>query len=207
MSRQRRANDDRSNGYEAVASEFLRQRDQSRIGIATIRSWAQTLPPGASVLDLGCGHGVPVSEALIHDGFRVYGVDASPSLTAEFRRRFPGAQVACEAVEDSRFFGRTFDGVVAVGLMFLLPPDLQRELIHKVARVLNPAGRFLFTSPAQICTWTDVLTGRQSQSLGAKRYHAILSESGLSLAGESVDEGDNHYHDARVVQPRSPTVV
>ena len=199
MSRPQKATteDDPSNGYEAVASEFVKRRKLSSIGVATVRTWARALPSGASILDLGCGHGVPVSMALLNDGFVIYGVDASPSLTAAFRRQFPHAHVACEAVEDSRFFGRTFDGIIAVGLIFLLPAEVQRDLIRKVALALNSGGRFLFTCPARSCTWMDVLTGRQSLSLGIEEYNAVLSGVGLTPVAEYVDEGDNHYYGAR----------
>lgn len=193
---------DSSNGYQVVASEYMARREESSIGVATVQKWARSLAPRASILDLGCGHGVPISMALIDDGFVLYGVDASPSLTAAFRSRFPHAQVACEAVEDSRFFGRRFDGVIAVGLMFLLPAGTQRDLIRKVALALNPEGRFLFTSPVQIGTWADVLTRRQSRSLGAEAYKAALSSAGLTLVGEYVDEGGNHYYDACKRQTR-----
>jgi len=171
------------------------ERDSS-VGGATVRAWARALPPGASILDLGCGHGVPISQTLIEDGFVVYGVDASARMTAAFRERFPQAHVACEAVEHSRFFGRTFDGVVAWGLMFLLQANAQSALICKVASALNPGGRFLFTSPQQACTWADLLTGRNSLSLGADAYRKTLLAAGLVLAGGHRDEGDNHYYDA-----------
>ncbi len=133
-----------------------------------------------------------------YDGFSVYGVDASPTLASAFRSRFPREHVVSEAVEDSDFFGRTFDGVIAVGLMFLLSAEAQRNLIRRVALALNPGGRFLFTSPAQSCTWTDVLTGRRSLSLGAEAYRAVPSDAGLALVSEHLDEGDNHYYDARL---------
>src|SRR5690606_15430980 len=120
--------------------------------------------------------------------FTVHGVDASPNMVAAFRRRFPDAPVACESVEESDFFGRTFDGIVAIGLMFLLSPDTQRDVIRRIARALEPDGRFLFTAPAQACEWTDVLTGGDSGSLGADRYRAILSDAGLDLIGEYDDE-------------------
>ena len=103
--------DDPSNGYEAVASEFVERREQSSIGVATVRTWARSLPSGTSILDLGCGHGVPISMALMNDGFVIYGVDASPSLTAGFRRRLPHAHIACEAVEDSRFLAERSTGL------------------------------------------------------------------------------------------------
>jgi 2-polyprenyl-3-methyl-5-hydroxy-6-metoxy-1,4-benzoquinol methylase len=191
------AKNDPSNGYEAIASEFMKQRGQSAIGVATILGWARALPPGASILDLGCGHGMPLSMALVDTGFIVYGIDASPTLTAAFRRRLSHAHVTCEAVESSSFFGRTFDGVLAVGLIFLLPVDAQRDLIRRVAQALNPGGRFLFTAPADACSWKDVLSGRPSLSLGAEDYKAVLADAGLVLLGEYLDEGDNHYYDAR----------
>lgn len=157
---------------------------------------ARALRPGASILDLGCGHGVPISQALIEEGCAVYGVDASPALAAAFRERFPKAPLACETVEASRFFGRPFDGIVAWGLMFLLAGEAQLDLIRKAASALKPGGRFLFTSPGQVCTWTDVLTGRASVSLGADVYKAALAAAGLTLLAEYDDEGQNHYYDA-----------
>ncbi len=162
---------DRSSGYEAVATQFIRGRDQSAIGVSTVRSWAELLPAGTTVLDLGCGHGAPISDALMKDEFIVYGIDASPSLIAEFYRRFPQAHVACEAVEQSLFFRRTFDGILAIGLLFLLNAETQEKLIRRVAEALNPGGRFLFTAPIQRATWQDILTGRLSVSLGAEGIH------------------------------------
>jgi len=146
---------------------------------------------------------VPIAEALINEGFVIYGIDASPTLAAAFRRRFCDADLACEAIEHSRFFDRTFDGVIAVGLMFLLPAAVQRATIHRVGQALNPGGRFLFTSPAQQCTWSDVLTGRQSLSLGCEEYQAVLSDAGFTRIDEHEDEGTNHYYDACLVRAPS----
>src|SRR3954462_4923429 len=119
---------DKSNGYEDIAEAFTRVRTVS-IGPNVVRKWAKGLRPGASVLDLGCGNGVPISEVLIQEGFAVHGVDASATLGAKFRERFPNATVECASVEDSAFFHRRFDAVVAWGLMFLLSPETQRNLI------------------------------------------------------------------------------
>jgi 2-polyprenyl-3-methyl-5-hydroxy-6-metoxy-1,4-benzoquinol methylase len=154
------------------------------------------LPSGASVLDLGCGSGVPISETLLEEGCVVYGVDASPSLVAAWHRRFPQAQVTCEPVEESGFFGRRFDGIVAVGLLFLLQPDVQRAVIRRVSTALKPDGRFLFTAPAQEVAWMDLMTGRQSMSLGDEAYRRALADADLKVIGEFIDEGGNHYYDS-----------
>jgi len=184
---------DNSNGYELIAEAFIRARSPS-IGAATVREWSKELQPGSSILDLGCGHGVPISQSLINKGFTVHGIDASPSLIAAFRQRFPKARAECQAVEHSKFFGRKYDGVIAWGLMFLLAPAIQPIVISKAARALKPGGKFLFTSPRKALKWSDALTGRESVSLGAEVYEQILSAEGFTLAGEKLDEGDNHYY-------------
>jgi SAM-dependent methyltransferase len=112
---------------------------------------------------------------------------------AEFRKRFPTAKTECAAVEDSDFFGRTFDGVICVGLMFLLPLENQRLIISKVARALNPGGKFLFTSVKDEVRWKDSLTDGESYSPGAEWYRRALSESGLAIEREDADEGGNYH--------------
>lgn len=193
---------DPSNGYEGIADSFMSIRSGSPIGALTVRDWARALPRGGAVLDLGCGHGLPISKTLIEEGLTVHGVDASPSLVTAFRARFPGMPVECGALENLQPSGRSFDGVVAWGLMFLLAPDVQAMLIRKAAFALKPGGLFLFTAPRQACEWRDSLTGQTSVSLGADAYRGMLEAEGLFLMGEAVDEGENHYYFSRVSSDR-----
>lgn len=188
---------DPSNGYDAGAAEFIARRDASSVGAEAVRAWAQSLPSCATVLDLGCGSGEPVSRVLIEAGHEVFGVDASPAMVETYRRRFPGRPVSCEPAQRSDFFARRFDAAVAWGLLFLLSPSDQEALIHRVGRVLVPGGRFIFTAPAPVATWIDVLTGLPSESLGADRYWAILHDAGFVPVDAFEDEGENHYFDAR----------
>ena len=187
---------DLSNGYENASAIYLEARGKSKVGVNTVQHWAQTLPQGGVILDLGCGNGIPISQALIELGFAVYGVDASPNMTQAFSQQFPQAQVAAEAVEESSFFHRQFDGVIAWGLFFLLPAETQLALIPKIANALKHGGKFLFTSPYQVTSWNDAITDRLSQSPGREAYTAALVEAGFRLIGECEDEGGNHYFNA-----------
>lgn len=190
---------DRSNGYEGVAPEFLARRGSGRstgIGVDEVRSWARTLPRGAAVIDLGCGPGFPITEVLVAEGLNVFGVDAAPSFVHAFRRNLPHTPVVCEAVQDSTYFDRTFDGVLAWGLLFLLSAEDQRRLIQRIAAILVPGGRLLFTAPPEPIVWIDAMTGMESRSLGAGEYRKQLSEAGLSVVREYEDIGRNHYYDA-----------
>ena len=190
---------DKSNGYEEVAADYIAGRGQnpSGIGVWVVAEWSKTLPIAATVLDLGCGPGVPVSEVLIDRGFQVHGVDASPSMVAAFRRNFPNAPVECAAVEDFNFFGKPFDAVIACGLFFLLDAPTQLKLIPKISAALKSGGQFLFAAPSQICTWLDGMTDRPSFGLGYAAYQAALEAASMSLTGTQTDEGENHYYLAK----------
>lgn len=180
--------------WDSVDEAFITAR--TRIGVEVVTGWARAhIAPGATILDVGCGHGVPVAQALVADGFRVAGVDASPKLIAAFRRNVPGMEAVCEPVQDSALFGRSFPGIIAIGLIFLLSAEDQARLLARLPDALEPGGRLLFTAPRQRCRWRDLLTGQPSVSLGADAYARALAISGGELIGEHRDEGGNHYFD------------
>lgn len=189
---------DKSNGYEDSAETFIRSRSKGAdgVGALTVRRWARSLPVHATVLDVGCGAGDPISKALMDEGVNVYGIDASPHMVQAFRQNFPDCPVACEAVEESSFFNRQFDAIVAWGLLFLLPEEMQEMVIQKMANGLLPGGKLLFTAPSQKMKWYDAITELESISLGAERYNELLNASGLSVMEEFEDEGANHYYSA-----------
>jgi len=198
--------EDGSNGYEGIASIYVAGRGTpplvgDAIGAATVRAWAQAFPPGATVLDLGSGPGEPSTRILQEAGLAPYAVDASSAMVAAFRARYPGVPIEQNTVEASQFFDRTFDGVLAWGLLFLLKPVAQALVIEKVAGALNPGGRFLFTAPEEPLEWLDAMTGRQSQSLGAQTYERLLRDAGLTWVAEAYDEGENHYYFVERWQP------
>jgi cyclopropane fatty-acyl-phospholipid synthase-like methyltransferase len=193
------AAEDGSSGYEAVANLYIagrgtRSRVGDSIGAAVVKAWADAFPPGATVLDLGSGPGEPSTRILQEAGLTTYAVDASPTMVAAFRERFPDVPIEQNTVEASEFFNRTFSGVLAWGLLFLLDPAAQKLVIEKVARALEPQGRFLFTAPRQPVEWSDAMTGRQSQSLGEQTYERLLRDAGLMLVADAQDEGENHYY-------------
>jgi SAM-dependent methyltransferase len=199
--------EDRSNGYEGIASIYIagrgtRGRVGDSVGAAIVRAWAQAFPSGGTVLDLGSGPGEPSTRILREAGLSTYAVDASSTMVDTFRERFPGVPIEQNTVEASEFFDRTFDGVLAWGLLFLLQPAAQALVIEKVARILNPVGRFLFTAPKEPLEWLDAMTGRQSRSLGAQTYERLLRDAGLTWVNEAEDEGGNYYY---FVEKREPS--
>ncbi len=186
--------EDRSNGYEAIAEKFIAVRSNS--GQDLVEKWANNFSPKAFIIDIGAGYGEPLTSVLINRGFAVSAIDASPKMVSALGARFPNIDLACEAVEESNFFGQSFDGALAIGLIFLLSPETQKDFVRRVFNALKSGGRFLFSAPSQQGSWDDILTGRQSVSLGETTYCRILREAGFDSIETHVDNDENHYFEA-----------
>ena len=184
---------DCANGYHEHAAEFVFWRERSTIGLTTVLQWAQGLPRGCELLDLGCGSGFPLGKVLSDRGFLLFGIDSAPTLLQAYQQRIPNATLALTTVAEADFFQRQFAGVLSIGLLFLLPEAEQVLLFQKVAAALIPGGQWLFSAPEQACRWTDALTGRESRSLGATRYLQLMAQLGLALHESYQDEGGNYY--------------
>lgn len=190
---------DSAEAYEASAHEFLHGRDPSSIGTQVVDQWARSLRRGATVIELACGGGYPISRVLDAAGRKLWAVDSSPTLLSEFQSRFPNIPVQCARVQESDFFGRNFDGVIAIGLLFLLPESDQIDLIARVAEILVPNGRFLFMAPIQVGIWKDLNTGVECSSLGQERYSELLRNAGFCVLATYTDKGENNYYDAEKI--------
>jgi SAM-dependent methyltransferase len=89
--------------------------------------FANELPIGAKVLDLGCGGGVPVAANLVRRGLQVTGIDGSPTLISLCRSRFPQCTWVVADMRTLALEG-IFDGVLAWDSFFHLKPEDQRTM-------------------------------------------------------------------------------
>ena len=195
---------DSASAYEKHAREFLGVRDESAVGVDIVERWARSLDPGTDVLEVACGGGIPITRTLLDCGLDVWALDSSPTLLSAFRARFPGTPARCERVQDSDFFGRRFGAVIAIGLLFLLDAEDQVALIRRASGLLVPGGRFLFSAPIEVGTWTDLIAGQECRSLGREKYEATLAKAGFRMIGRYSDAGNNHHYDAERLSGRMP---
>jgi ubiquinone/menaquinone biosynthesis C-methylase UbiE len=98
------------------------------------------LAPGARVLDLGCGTGVPTAGMLAESGIEVVGVDVSTEMLALARRNVPtGRFVAMDVMELDDSLGR-FDGAAAFFCLLMLRRSDIPRVLRRVRSALRPGG-------------------------------------------------------------------
>lgn len=99
-------------------------------------------PPGARLLDIGCGAGATL--ALARDrGYGCLGVDASPPLLEAARERGLGAFVREAKAEALPFPDAAFDGAFLECCLSAM--EMRGPVLAEARRVLRPGGRLILS--------------------------------------------------------------
>ena len=146
--------------YERHAREWDADRGRSLFEKPWLDRFAALLPPGASILDLGCGSAEPIGRYLIERGFHLTGIDSSPTLIALCRARFPDH---AWTVADMRTLalGQTFHGLIAWDSFF--------HLAHADQRRMFPIFRNHSAPERPCCSPADHRMARPSAAIAASR--------------------------------------
>lgn len=184
--------------YDQIADWYAAVR-RPEVGIPDLAAFAESLPPGAKILDVGCGNGIPVSQFLLQAGFELIGLDSSSGMIAMYRAKFPDVPARCEPVQEASFAPESFEAVVAWGVLFHLSEAEQEAVLRKVSQWLKPGGKFLFTAGDSKGSVESKMNGVMFRytSLGSSEYRRILESAGMRLEDEHSDAWENYVYRAQ----------
>jgi 2-polyprenyl-3-methyl-5-hydroxy-6-metoxy-1,4-benzoquinol methylase len=186
-------------GYDALSYHY--RSDDAGDGryapwLAALRA---RLPAGGSVLDLGCGCGVPVGRSLAAAGYQVTGVDISEVQIERARHLVPdGTFIRADATEVS-FPAASFDAVISLYALVHMPLDAQPGLLRRAAGWLCPGGWLLTVTGQRAWTGTEDnwLGGPATMwwsHADAATYRAWLGDAGLEVTEQDfTPEGDGGH--------------
>jgi tRNA (uracil-5-)-methyltransferase TRM9 len=166
--------------YQTFARDFSDTRQRIQPGVERI---LETLPPAATLLDLGCGNGA-LADRLYRGGHMgaYVGVDASEHFVEIAQKmKLPKAQFLWGDLTssdwDAGLQDGPFDFVFCFAVMHHIPGvELRVQLLEKVHALLAPKGRFVLSN------W---------QFLESPRLRARTQPwTAVGLSGADVDEGD-----------------
>lgn len=133
-------------GYDCIAERYLEwtqtTRSEERVRCTSVL--LDELPPGAEVLDLGCGAGVPTTQELAQC-FKVTGVDISARQVALAQQNIPEAQFVQADITQLDFAPASFDAVAAFYSIIHVPRQEQQKLLQDIASWLRPGGLLVAT--------------------------------------------------------------
>jgi SAM-dependent methyltransferase len=124
-----------------------------------IEELAGVLPPGARVLDLGCGAGIPATRELTGHGLQVLGVDFSAVQLRRARLLVPSASLAQADMAELHLRSASLDAVVSFYALIHVPLADQQVLFPRIRSWLRPAGYFLAIVGADRWTGTERYLG------------------------------------------------
>ena len=203
-------------GYDAVSEAYRDDDGQSAGTEDTSRyaGWAaelaERLRPGARVLDLGCGAGIPATRELTERGLQVIGVDFSAAQLHRARRLVPEARLLQADMATVRFGAASLDAVVSFYAVIHLPLADQRALFPRIRDWLRPGGLFLAIVGAQPWAGTEQFHGAQMfwEHAGTGSYLGWLEEARLTpLWDRFVPEGEAGGHSLILARAGGPGVA
>ncbi len=103
------------------------------------------LEPGAKILDLGCGTGMPVAHYLVQKGFQVVGLDQSAAMLEIARGVVPEALLIEGDMCEVELTG-SFAAAIAWDSIFHVERECHQSVFRKVYERLSPGGPFLLSA-------------------------------------------------------------
>src|SRR3989338_11580752 len=94
---------------------------------------------GKKVLDLGCGSGIQ-SKQLFQAGLEVVGLDLSPEMIREAKKRVPKGKFIVGDMTEMVFPIESFDGVFAQASLLHIPKKLIPEVLGSIHKILRTKG-------------------------------------------------------------------
>jgi cyclopropane fatty-acyl-phospholipid synthase-like methyltransferase len=186
-------------GYDAVSYLYRSDNDTPAEYPAWLTTLRQRLPASATVLDLGCGCGIPVAKTLTDSGHQVTGVDISEVQINRARHLVPQATFLHADATQITFAEGAFDAVVSLYALIHIPVHTQPQLISRIAVWLRRGGWFLATTGAYAWTGTEDnwLGGNATMwwsHADAATYRMWITHAGLRIESEDfVPEADSGH--------------
>jgi 2-polyprenyl-3-methyl-5-hydroxy-6-metoxy-1,4-benzoquinol methylase len=191
-------------GYDNIADVWNEKREWY-IEQESIDEAIAHLQKGASILDVGCGSGKPISEYLLSKGFDVHGIDISEKQVEHAKRIIPKEKLF---VTDILSFSITvtFDAIICWFTIFHIHANQHPEVLKKFHSLLKPKGILLITfadtSIEPEGTGLTIIDEHtiESEMFGERFYHSgnpahinrqIVKSVSFKIIGDKIDQPGN----------------
>lgn len=177
--------------YQRYGAAWAKLRNNRLVERAWIDRFCGLIPDGGSIIDIGCGSGLPIAGELIKRGFVVTGVDGAPTMIWLFKHNLPGVAVHSADMRELAL-GRRFQGLLAWDSFFHLSPDDQRGMFLRFQAHAEPSAALMFSSGNAEGEAIGRLEGDRLYhgSLDPDKYRSLLDVAGFTVLAHVVEDPD-----------------
>jgi cyclopropane fatty-acyl-phospholipid synthase-like methyltransferase len=130
--------------YNKIADEYLKHRNLFKSD-KYLEILINLLPTGATILDIGCGAGIPVDKYLLEKGFRVIGIDISDRQIELATKNVPTGIFERKDMLELKDKEYSVDAVISFYAIFHTPRKKHLDLFKKIKTFLPKGGIILVT--------------------------------------------------------------
>lgn len=178
--------------YNKIANWFDNARTKTlEMEDKYIKLIIDSIPPGGSILDAGCGSGEPLAKYFINAGFIVTGFDFSEAMIDLCRARFPNNKWFTADMRNLSLTSQ-YDCVIVWHSFFHIPKEQQKDVLANLCSLVKNDGLLCFTSGIENGeVWSN--NGGEMlyhASLASREYKTILSNNNMKVIAHNVSDPD-----------------
>ncbi|KKU15211.1 MAG: Methyltransferase type 11 [Microgenomates group bacterium GW2011_GWC2_45_8] len=182
-------------GYNKMARRYLAERGRLKTD-KYIHKLLKYLPKNATILDLGCGAGVPIDDILLKAGHHVVGIDISSEQIKLARTNCLAGEYLVRDVSELKPREYLVQAVISFYTIFHIPRTQQADLLQVIASYLPSGGMLLITMGDREFEGEHILMGEPMwvSQWGTAKNHKLVEEAGYRIILDEIDESGGERH-------------
>jgi SAM-dependent methyltransferase len=198
--------------YDRIAEDWAKDHEGDTWWLEGTTKFASLLPPGARLLDAGCGSGQK-ARFFQDRGFHVLGIDFSEKLLEIARRTATASDFRLLDLRDIRTLSEEFEGVFAQASLLHIPKTETFSVIEGMVSRLVPRGLLYIAVKAQLPgNPEEEIVIENDYGYDYERFfsyytmdemRAYVDRSGLSLVHAEISPASSKGHWMQIIARKS----
>lgn len=181
--------------YDQMAERYLANRARLKSD-KYVHKLLKYLPKQTTILDLGCGAGIPIDDILLKAGHEVIGLDISRQQIKLARKNCPRGQYLVQDIATLKKGAYQAQAIVSFYALFHIPRSQHGIFLQILTSFLPKGGMLLITMGDREFEGNHVLYGASlwSSQYGTIKNRAIVVSAGFDIILDEIDVSGGERH-------------